>query len=40
MITVLLAWINSKSGCEYYGVFVGTFLLDLYIIEIIVGGVN
>lgn len=36
MITLLLAWINVKYKWDYELLFVGTFILDGKIIEIIV----
>lgn len=33
MVTLLLAWINAKYKAEYELLFLGTFLIDMTIVE-------
>ncbi len=35
MITILLAWLNAKYGCDYFLLFLGTFILDLALLDTI-----
>lgn len=35
MLTMILAFINAKYDAEYTALFIGTFLIDLAIIEIV-----
>jgi hypothetical protein len=40
MFTTIMAWINSKSNCEYSLIFLGTFIIDMTLIESFIGGVQ
>jgi len=33
MLTVLLAWVNSKYDKDYALLFIGTFILDLELLQ-------
>ncbi len=38
IFTIIMAWINSRSECEYDLIFLGTFILDMTCIEFMMGG--